>query len=44
MRQFLCFFFLEIRDLFCVCYFIPGRGAKYCDEYVYVCLSVCLLA
>ena len=23
-------------------YFAPGRGAKYCDEYV--CLSVCLSA
>jgi len=23
-----------------VCYFAPGMGVKYCDEYV--CLSVCL--
>jgi len=27
-----------------VCYFVPGRGVKYCDEYVclFVCLSACI--
>ena len=25
------------------CYFSPGRGAKYCDQHVFVSLSVCVL-
>ena len=30
----------EIGSHFRTCYFVPGKGAKYCDEYI--CLSVCL--
>jgi len=25
-------------------FFVPGIGAEYCDEHIFRCLSVCLLA